>query len=501
MALALDETQTVNSPPCFHLLAKPSGSTCNIDCKYCFFLSKEALYPNEKQRMSDLTLETYIRQLLESHRTPSVTVAWQGGEPTLMKLEFFRRSVELAEKYRRPGQTIQHTFQTNGILLDDDWCAFFKEHNFLVGLSVDGPREIHDANRVDRRGAGTFDRVMNGWRQLRKHKVDINILCTVNSANQDYGRAVYRFFRDELKAEWMQFIPIVERANADTIQIANLGWSQQSNGKRLLYTQSGNLVTKRTVGRKQYGNFLVDIFEEWVRNDVGRVFVQLFDVTLEAYFGRHLLCIHAPTCGYGPALEYNGDLYSCDHFVEPRYRLGNIHETHLLKLVSSPQQRKFGDDKRDTLTRQCRDCEVRSLCNGGCPKDRFMASRDGEPGQNYLCPGLEHFFTHTHPAMRAMAGLLQHRRPPSDIMALIAADDAKRKRTDPCSCGSGRKFISCHGNKAPRSPFSGVDPPTDVPHDMRVETVQDGSAISGSSDELVGSLGASLSTAEQQFPN
>jgi uncharacterized protein len=461
-----------SAPPCFHLLAKPSGSTCNIDCKYCFFLSKEALYPNDKQRMSEDTLETYIRQLLESHRTPNVTVAWQGGEPTLMKLDFFRRSIEVVEKYRRPDQTVQHTFQTNGILLDDDWCAFFKEHNFLVGLSVDGPREIHDANRVDRGGQGTFDRVMKGWRQLRKHHVDFNILCTVNAANEHHGRTVYRFFRDELCAEWIQFIPIIERATADTIQIANLGWSEQPGSKRLLYTQSGDLVTKRSVGGEQYGRFLVDIFEEWVRHDVGRVYVQLFDVTLEAYFGRHLLCIHAPTCGYGPALEHNGDVYSCDHFVEPRYRLGNIHETHLLKLVSSPEQRKFGDDKRDSLTPQCQRCEVRALCNGGCPKDRFVPSRDGDPGHNYLCAGLELFFTHTRPAMQTMAQLLQRGRPPSDVMAFVAAEDAKRRRNQPCPCGSGDRFRSCHGDNVPHSPFSPLSIPTNPSQDGSVVPMQ-----------------------------
>ena len=463
-----DNTLLTSAPPCFHLLAKPSGSTCNIDCKYCFFLSKEALYPNDKQRMSEATLETYIRQLLESHRTPHVTVAWQGGEPTLMKVEFFRRSVELVEKYRRPNQIVQHTFQTNGILLDDEWCTFFNEHDFLVGLSVDGPREIHNANRIDRGGQGTFDRVMKGWRQLRKHNVNFNILCTVNAANEHHGRAVYRFFRDELCAEWMQFIPIVERATAETIQIANLGWSEQPGTKRLLYTQSGNLVTKRSVGGEQYGRFLVDIFEEWVRHDVGRVYVQLFDVTLEAYFGRHLLCIHAPTCGYGPALEHNGDLYSCDHFVEPRYRLGNIHETHLLELVSSPAQRKFGDDKRDSLTPQCQRCEVRSLCNGGCPKDRFVLSRDGDPGHNYLCAGLEFFFTHTRPAMKTMARLLEMDRPPSDVMIVTAAEDAQRRHNQPCPCGSGRRFRSCHGNNAPLSPFGGINPATHPPHDVPV---------------------------------
>jgi uncharacterized protein len=465
MALMTDKNLPADAPPCFHLLAKPSGSTCNIDCTYCFFLSKDELYPNEKHRMSDSTLEEYIRQLLESHRTPSVTVAWQGGEPTLMKLDFFKRAVELVEKHRRPGQAVQHTFQTNGILIDDDWCLFFKEHNFLVGLSVDGPRELHDTYRVDRSKQGTFDKVMKSWRLLRQHAVEFNILCTVNAANEKHGRTVYRFFRDEMHAQWVQFIPIVERASEETIQIANMGWSEQPGRKRLLYTQSGNLVTNRSVGGEQYGRFLVDIFEEWVRHDVGKVFVQLFDVTLEAYFGRHLLCIHAPTCGYGPALEYNGDLYSCDHFVEPRYLLGNIHETHMLELLSSARQRKFGDDKRDSLTAQCRRCAVRSLCNGGCPKDRFAVSRDGDPGQNYLCPGLEFFFTHTMPAMQKMAQLLREGRPPSDVMAWIAAEDAKSGPYQPCPCGSGQKFRFCHGNRAPQSHFGGVHPAKAAPRD------------------------------------
>jgi uncharacterized protein len=449
------ETLPLDAPPCFHLLAKPSGSTCNIDCRYCFFLSKEALYPNEKHRMSQATLETYIRQLLESHRTPEVTVAWQGGEPTLMKVGFFRNAVELVEKYRKPGQLVRHTFQTNGILLDDEWCAFFKEHHFLVGLSVDGPRELHDTYRVDRRGGGTFDLVMQGWRQLQRHGVEFNILCTVNAANEHHGRSVYRFFRDELRAKWVQFIPIIERATEQTIEIANGGWSERPDRKRVLYTQTGNLVTERSVGPEQYGRFLMDVFEEWVRHDVGRVFVQLFDVTLEAYFGRHLLCIHAPTCGLGPALEYNGDLYSCDHFVEPGYRLGNIHETHMLKLIASPEQRKFGQAKRDSLTAQCRRCEVKALCNGGCPKDRFALSSDGEPGQNYLCPGLKMFFTESRHAMQTMARLLQDGRPPSDVMAITATDDKRRGPYAPCPCGSGRKFRFCHGNGAPRPSFEG----------------------------------------------
>jgi uncharacterized protein len=442
----------VDAPPGFHLLAKPSGSTCNIDCTYCFFLSKEALYPNDKQRMSEATLDAYIRQLLESHRTPQVTVAWQGGEPTLMKLDFFRRAVELVEQYRQPAQTVQHTFQTNGLLLDDEWCAFFKEHAFLVGLSVDGPRELHDTYRVDRKKQGTFDLVMRGLGFLRRHEVDFNILCTVNAANEKHGRTVYRFFRDELGAKWMQFIPIVERATDETLGVANLGWSTRPGEKRLLYTQDGNLVTNRSVGREQYGRFLIDIFEDWVRHDVGRVYVQLFDVTLEGYFGRHHLCIHAPTCGYGPAMESNGDVYSCDHFVEPRYRLGNIHDKHLLELVASPEQRAFGRAKLDSLTAQCQRCEVRPVCNGGCPKDRFATSRDGEPGQNYLCPGLELFFTHTRPAMETMARLFQQRRPPADVMAIVRADDDRRGAYQPCPCGGGAKFRFCHGSATPRPP-------------------------------------------------
>lgn len=411
--------EILDPPPAFHLLAKPTGSTCNINCTYCFFLSKEALYPTEKNRMSDDTLEEYIRQLLESHKTPEVAISWQGGEPTLMRLDFFQKAIDIVEKYKKPDQSVLHTFQTNGILLDDAWGAFFKKHNFLVGLSVDGPREMHDQYRVDRGAKGTFDRVMKGWEVLRRHEVDFNILCTVHAGNERHGREVYRFFRDELDAQWIQFIPIVERATTKTIAIANEGWAAKAGRDRLLYKQEGNLVTERSVRSKQYGQFMIDVFEEWVRNDVASVFVQLFDVTLEAYFGQHSLCVHAPTCGLGPVLEYNGDVYSCDHYVEPDFKLGNIHDAHMLEMVASPRQRRFGNDKYDSLTAQCRQCEFLSLCNGGCPKDRFSLSRDGEPGHNYLCPGLEFFFRRTRPAFSTMAELLTQGRAPADIMALV----------------------------------------------------------------------------------
>jgi uncharacterized protein len=291
---------------------------------------------------------------------------------------------------------------------------------------------------------------MRGWEHLRKHGVDFNILCTVNAANQQHGRKVYRFFRDELGAEWMQFIPIVERATPETLPIANLGWSERPGGHRLLYTQTGSLVTERSVGGEQYGRFLVDIYEEWIRHDVGKVFVQLFDVTLHACFGQYLLCIHAPTCGNAPVLEHNGDLYACDHFVEPDFLLGNIHDTHMIELMASPQQRAFGQDKRDRLTRQCRECAVRPLCNGGCPKDRFVLSRDGEAGHNYLCDGLYFFFNHVRPTMHVMAQLVQRGQYADGVMDYVKAEDAKRGRNDPCPCQSGRKFKQCHGKGAGR---------------------------------------------------
>ena len=451
-AISLSDSQSMlrSAPPRFHLLVKPSGSTCNLDCTYCFFLSKEALYPNSKSRMSEQTLENYIRQLLESHRTPVVTVAWQGGEPTLMGVDFFRQSVEFVEKYRRPGQSIEYTFQTNGVLLDDEWCAFLKAHNFLIGISVDGPQAIHNTYRLNKGGAGTFDQVMRGLAALKRHEVDFNILCTVNAANQYHGREVYRYFRDELGATWMQFIPIVERATAELLPLANLGWHERPGGDRPLYLQAGNLVTERSVGGHQYGRFLIDIYEEWIRGDVGQIYVQIFDVTLHAYFGEHMLCIHAPTCGYGPALEHNGDLYTCDHFVEPNFLLGNINQTHMIELVASPQMRTFGDNKRDLLTRQCRDCDVRMLCNGGCPKDRFMLSRDGEPGHNYLCEGLYSFFDHVRPTMTIMADYLRRGMPAARVMERVAAEDAQRSRNAPCPCGSGKKFKSCHGAPSTR---------------------------------------------------
>ena len=420
------ETIPANAPPTYHVLAKPTGAICNLDCKYCFFLSKEMLYPGSRFRMADELLETYIKQLLESQRGPSVTVGWQGGEPTLMGLDFFKLSVEYAEKYKKPGQNIEYTIQTNGTQLDDDWAAFFKDHNVLVGLSVDGPRELHDAYRVNKGGEGSFDQVMQGWEVLKKHEVDFNILCTVHAANQDHPLEVYKFFRDQLETEFIQFIPIVERSTMEMLPVANEGWAERPGGDRPFYKQSGELVTERSVGAEQWGQFLTAIFEEWVRRDVGKVYVQMFDVTLGAHVGEYSLCIHSPTCGNALAIEHNGDLYSCDHFVEPDYLLGNIKETHMLELVASQKQRQFGQDKMDTLPKYCLECEVRYACHGGCPRNRFIETPDGEAGLNYLCAGYKQFFNHVEPPMKMMASVLRQGGAPAGIMGWYKKQDAEQ---------------------------------------------------------------------------
>ena len=437
------------APRAFHVMAKPSGATCNLDCDYCFFLSKEMLYPGSRFRMAGELQEQYLRQLLEAHRgAPEVVVAWQGGEPTLMGLDFFRRSVELIERYRRPGQQVLNTLQTNGTLLTDEWGAFLAGHRFLVGISIDGPRDIHDRYRLDKGGKPTFDKVMRGLDVLRRNKVDHNILTTVHAANEHRGREVYRFLRDGCGAQFMQFIPIVERATPATLAAANIGWGER--GKlRPLYVLDGSLVTDRTVSPEGYGRFLVDIFEDWVRRDIGVVYVQMFDTALASWYGEGGgMCVHAETCGSQLALEHNGDLYSCDHFVEPRFRLGNIRELPMMDMVLSPQQRAFGQDKRDTLTQYCLDCGVRFACNGGCPKDRFATSPYGEPGQHYLCPSYRSFFGHVTRPMEAMRDLLRANAAPRDLMAAYAAEDARRGRNDPCTCGSGRKWKVCHGSEA-----------------------------------------------------
>ena len=424
-------------PPGFHLLAKPTGAICNLDCAYCFFLSKEMLYPGSRFRMADEVLEAYIRQLLEAHCTPEVTVNWQGGEPTLMGLDFFRRSVELARLHAN-GKQVQFTIQTNGTLLDDDWAAFLAEEGFLVGISVDGPPEVHDAFRVDKGGKGSFERVLRGLDALRARGVEFNTLTTLHSANAGRGVEVYRYLRDECGSRFHQYIPIIERVEETE------SWTSWRD--RPLYTQTGSTVSSRSITAEQYGRFLIEVFEEWVRRDVGEVFVQMFDVALANWAGEPPgLCIHSETCGLALALEHTGDLYCCDHFVEPEYRLGNILQTPMAELVASERQRQFGLDKRETLPNYCLECDVRFACHGGCPKDRFIETPDGEPGLNFLCAGYKEFFHHVDRPMRIMSALLARNRAPSEIVQLYAAEDSGRSRNDPCTCGSGRKWKHCHG--------------------------------------------------------
>jgi len=415
---AMPASRPLTAPAAFHVLAKPSGPICNLDCQYCFFLEKEALYPGDRFRMADDVVDAYVRQLLEAHADGEVTVAWQGGEPTLMGVDFFRRALEACARHRRPGQRLVHTIQTNGTLLSDELCALFKKHDFLVGISIDGPKPWHDAYRVDKRGNPTFDKVSRGLDLLKAHEVEWNILCTVHAANEDHPLEVYRFFRDELGARHIQLIPIVERDES-----APAG------------------VTERTVAPDKWGRFLSVVFDEWVRRDVGTVFVSQFDAALASWLGvRPALCIFNETCGNAVVLEHNGDVYSCDHFVDPEHLLGNITQTHLVELVAKPQQRAFGETKRETLPGQCVRCDVRFACHGECPKNRFTTTSEGEPGLNYLCGGYLDFFHHVDGPMQLMAGLLRRGGHADEIMGVFA----RAGRNDPCPCGSGRKAKQCH---------------------------------------------------------
>lgn len=402
----------------FHLMAKPTGAVCNLDCDYCFFLSKEQLYAGGSFRMADDVLESYLGGLLDAHRgADEVLVAFQGGEPTLMGLEFFARVVELERRLAAPGQTVLNTLQTNATLLDDAWGEFLAEHGFLVGVSIDGPAQMHDEYRRDKGGKPTFDRVVRGLRTLQRHGVEWNSLTTVNAANELHGLEVYRFLRDDLGARHMQFIPVVERATPDVLPLVEDGWGRRPD--RPMYRQEGELVTRRSVSSAGHGRFLVEVFDEWVRHDVGEVYVQAFDTALAAWLGMPDvgLCVHAETCGRSLALEHNGDVYSCDHFVEPAYRVGNLADGRtLLQIVDSPQQVAFGQAKRDGLPGQCRRCDMRFACNGGCPKDRFLTTADGQPGLNYLCASYLTFFRHVDQPMRSMARALREGRDPATVM-------------------------------------------------------------------------------------
>ena len=430
------------SGPAFNVLAKPIGPICNLDCTYCFYLEKEVLYPQDsKWSMREDVLESYIRQYIEAQPGEAVQFAWQGGEPTLLGVEYFRRVVELERTYAG-GKRIGNAFQTNGVLLNDEWAGFLKDENFLVGISIDGPRELHDAYRVDKGGKPTFDRVMRGMEVLQRNGVEFNTLTTVNRANAGAPLDVYRFLKAN-GSGFMQFIPIAERA------------SQAATADGLVLIQpdfkGAAEVTPWSVEPGVWGSFLCTIFDEWVRKDVGRCYVQLFDVCLEMWAGMEAsLCVFRRQCGAAMAIEHSGDLYSCDHYVYPENKLGNIMELPLEEMAYGGQQREFGEAKETTLPRYCQECSVRFACNGECPKHRFATTPDGEPGLNYLCAGYKRFFMHVDPYMRFMAAELKAERAPANVMRWVAAEDARAAmrtagRNDPCPCGSGRKFKHCCG--------------------------------------------------------
>jgi len=439
---------TLERPRSVHVMAKPSGAICNIDCKYCFYLEKEKLYPEKgKQwRMDDATLDKYVKQYIAAQDVPEVNFAWQGGEPTLMGVGFFEKAVLLQEKYA-DGKHITNAFQTNGTLLDDEWGEFLSKNRFLVGISIDGPEEIHNHYRVDKGGKPTFDKVMRGVDIVKKHGVEFNTLTVLQAHNAQYPLEVYRFLKS-IGSRYIQFIPIVERIAQqpvnDLLTLVDPGYEDKAT------------VSKWSLSPNQYGRFLCQVFDEWVRKDVGQCFVQIVDVALGAWMGQNpSLCVFSETCGDALIIEHNGDLYSCDHFVYPEYNVGNVHDIDISEMVSGSAQRKFGTDKRDTLPKFCRECDYRFACNGGCPKHRFIRTPDGEKGLNYFCKGYKMFFKHADPYMRVMAGEISRGQPASNVMTWIQQQEKERAasrmqqagRNEPCPCGSGKKFKHCHGQK------------------------------------------------------
>jgi uncharacterized protein len=409
----------------FQVFAKPIGAICNLDCRYCYYLEKEQLYPQpESFRMADDLLEEYIVQHIESFPGPAIGFSWHGGEPTVLGLEFFRKVVALQHKHRPAGRRITNGIQTNGVILDEEWCRFLAAEGFGVGLSLDGPQELHDRYRVTRGHKPTHKQALRGYKLLRRHRVPCDVLCVVNDFNVQYPTQVYRFFK-EIGAEYLGFLPVVAAAPD---------------------ARSG--VSPFTTPAEAFGSFLCTIFDEWVREDIGRIRVQIFEEAARPAQGReHALCIFRETCGDIPVLEHNGDLFSCDHFVDAQHRLGNIRETPLTGLIEGPAQKAFGRAKRDALPRYCREGEGLPMCNGGCPKDRIIQAPDGEGGLNYLCAGFKKFFAHSLPVLVRLASLgpdLRAGKPGAAGMQPVAAREARTVgRNDPCPCGSGRKYKRC----------------------------------------------------------
>ena len=383
----------------FTSMVKPVGSLCNMRCKYCYYLDKAALYDYRQPQMDEALLENYIRANIEGNNSPVIAFAWHGGEPLLAGKEFFRKAVALQQRYAE-GRTVENSIQTNGLLVDDEWCAIFRDNNFLVGVSIDGPESIHDAHRVDAGGNPTFARVMKGIERLYRNRVEYNTLTTVNIHSEGRGAEVYNFLRQI--SVFMQFLPVAELLCDGRVQ------SPENQGAD---------IAPWSVSAKGFGQFMCDIFDVWVKNDVGRRYVQLFDATLALMVGvQPSVCSLCETCGSGLTVEHNGDVYCCDHFVYPEYKIGNIHTDRLADLAYCDRQFEFGVAKRALLPRECRHCKFYNLCHGECPKHRFICDNTGEYGKNYLCDGYRMFYEHTAADMERMKQLILDGKPASEIM-------------------------------------------------------------------------------------
>lgn len=411
MDILFNDALKLGRPVAFNVMVKPIGPLCNLNCTYCYYLEKKKLYTGKIDlRLNKELLENFVKQYIKAQQVPVVTFIWQGGEPTLLGLDYFHKVIELQKKYSG-GKTIENMFQTNGIKLNNDWCKFFTDNNILVGISIDGEEHNHDYYRKTNSGGPTFKRVMKSIELLHKNKVKFNTLSCVNSYNVHNASETYRFLK-QIGSGFIQFLPVVER-------VVNLPEEGRLNLIAPIFKGDAS-VTDWSVKSKDFGMFLITIFNEWIRNDVAKYYIQIFDSTLANYIGEMPgLCVFSETCGDAMVMEHNGDLFSCDHFVYPEYLLGNISDTPILDMVKSTQQIEFGINKRNKLPLYCLQCDVRYACHGECPKHRFIKTLDGKSGLNYLCEGYKMFFHHVEPYMEYMAKELKNKRTPANVMNWI----------------------------------------------------------------------------------
>lgn len=445
--LLFTDALKLNRPAAFSVMLKPAGPACNLNCAYCYYLEKRKLFPsNTNFKMTEELLEEFTRQYIEANEVPVVTFTWQGGEPTLMGLDFYRKAIAFQKKYSG-GKRIENSFQTNGTRLNDEWCKFFADNKILVGISIDGEEHVHDHYRKTFSGGPSFRRVMKGIELLHKNRVEFNTLSVINDYSVNFASETYRFLKT-IGSGFIQFLPVVERiaGERNEADLSLVSPAYEANAS----------VTGWSVPPDKFGKFMISIFDEWVRKDVGKYYVQLFDSTLANWVGEMPgVCVFAETCGDALVMEHNGDIYTCDHFVFPEFYLGNMLDRPLNEIVRSQMQFDFGVNKRNRLPRYCLRCDVRFACNGECPKHRILNTPDGEPGLNYLCEGYKMFFHHVAPYMNYMAGELNNKRPPANVMNWIRNKESQVTkpvlpgRNDPCPCGSGKKFKNCCAGKPP----------------------------------------------------